>query len=48
VGLDLSPWLEPLLNGGVASAAFVVLFLAARRRWKEREAPDAQADVGLD
>ncbi len=47
MGLDLLPWLDALLRGGVASLAFTALFLAARWRWKERE-PDAQADVGLD
>jgi hypothetical protein len=48
MGLDLSTWSEALLAGGVASVAFAALFLAARWRWKDREAPDAQADVGLD
>ena len=48
MGLDLVPWLDALLRGGVASVAFTALFLAARWRWKERDAPDAQADIGLD
>lgn len=48
MGLDLSTWPEALLLGGVSSIAFAGLFLAARWRWREREAPDAQADVGLD
>ncbi len=48
MGLDVSAWSEALLHGAVAAVAFAGPFLAARWRWKEREAPDAQADVGLD
>ena len=48
MGLDLASLSEALVHGAAASAAFAGLFLAARWRWREREAPDAQADVGLD
>ncbi len=48
MGLNPSTWPEALLLGCVSSIAFAGLFLAARWRWRERDEPDAQADVGLD
>lgn len=48
MGLDSLGWPAELVRGSVALVAFVLLFLAARWRWKGREDPDAQADVGLD
>ncbi|MGY1681026.1 hypothetical protein [Geodermatophilus sp. SYSU D01176] len=48
--MDLVPAaaLDALLRGGLGAAGFVLLFLAARRWWKEQDSSDAQADVGLD
>ncbi len=48
MGPDLWTWSEALLRGGVGAAAFVLLFLAARWRWRGRETSDAQVDIGLD
>jgi hypothetical protein len=48
MGLDFLGWPVELVRGGVAGFAFVLLFLAARWRWKGRDDPDAQADIGLD
>jgi hypothetical protein len=48
MGPDPWTWFEALLRGGVGAAAFVLLFLAAGWRWRERETSDAQADIGLD
>lgn len=46
--LDALSWPAELLRGGAAGVAFLLLFLAARWRWKGRDAQDEQTDVGLD
>jgi hypothetical protein len=46
--VDLLTWWDLVLRGGLAGAAFLLLFLAARWRWRQREVQDAQADIGLD
>ncbi|MDP9396085.1 MAG: hypothetical protein M3Q27_18255 [Actinomycetota bacterium] len=42
------PWTLALLRGLLGTALFVLLFLAARYRWTERETRDGAADIGLD
>jgi len=48
MGLGLLTWSELLLRGGLGGVGFILLFLAARWRWKERVGSDAQTDLGLD
>ncbi len=37
-----------LLRGVLASVAFLVLFFAARLRWRQRDPKQGAADLGLD
>lgn len=46
--LDLLSWPEALLQGALGGLSFILLFLAARWRWKGRAGRDAQTDLGLD
>ena len=48
MGLDFLGLPDELVRGGVAGVAFVLLFLAARWRWKGRDEQDAHSDIGLD
>ena len=48
MGLDALSWPAELIRGGAGAMAFVLLFLAARWRWRGRDAHDAHSDVGLD
>ena len=41
-------WVLPLLRGLLALLLCALLFLAARRRWRERDGARGPADIGLD
>lgn len=38
----------PAVRGAVALAVFVVLFVVARHRWRERGTDQGPPDIGLD
>jgi hypothetical protein len=48
VAFDVLTWSALLLRGGLAGVGFLLLFLAARWRWRDRAVNDAPADIGLD
>ena len=48
MGLDTYTWADGLLRGGLGGAFFVLLFLAARWRWKQGDSDRGEADIGLD
>lgn len=41
-------WELPAVRGAVALAVFVVLFVVARQRWRNRGSDQGPPDIGLD